>query len=398
MKPKIIFAHATGGQFRQLHDYLNSSGLAASRLLCTKVYYDAQTETEGLIPFPAPSDFKDKPERPRTWARIEYADRLSRGIAGVLLDSERKLTADVIVGHAVFGSLMALFGRTRVPLVSYVEFPSFRAHGWDTRYPPDTQDLIADNHFEMLTWYVARKSARTVCPSQYAKSMFPQDLQSRIEVQMEGFTSESPLSMPRPPLLRSDCRYIGFAARDLSSAKGFDQFVSIAKVLSARSDVNFVAIGATDCRYGFEHHHYSGSSFADHAIRESGLDRSRLLMTGFLAPREYEAYLEHVDVFLYPLQFGVGNWGLFELMRRGKAIVASDRCFIPEVLQDGVNALIREYGNTEAWVSATESLLNSQSLMNLISIGARTTFSQFTISAVAQRYMSILERVMAEHV
>ncbi|MDA0587569.1 MAG: hypothetical protein O2820_03870 [Planctomycetota bacterium] len=54
------------------------------------------------------------------------------------------------------------------PIVSCPGFPSFRAHGWDPRYPPPEIKQLRDRSFEMLSCDSVRHSDHAIVPSKYA--------------------------------------------------------------------------------------------------------------------------------------------------------------------------------------------------------------------------------------
>ena len=37
------------------------------------------------------------------------------------------------------------------PIITYIEYPCFRTHGWDAKYPPPEIKKLRDKNFEMLT-------------------------------------------------------------------------------------------------------------------------------------------------------------------------------------------------------------------------------------------------------
>ena len=79
----------------------------------------------------------------------------------------------------------------------------------------------------------------------------------------------------------------------------------------------------------------------------------------FAGYEDFASYIEAMDLFLYPLQFGSANWGLFELLFRGRTIIASDRCFIPEVIRNGYNGYLCKYDDIQAWVRLATAIIDA---------------------------------------
>jgi SAM-dependent methyltransferase len=67
---------------------------------------------------------------------VKGAERRSLGLRNVLQQFHKQTPIDVLLAHVTMGSPSLLFDEFDFPIVTYIEFPSFRLHGWDERYPP----------------------------------------------------------------------------------------------------------------------------------------------------------------------------------------------------------------------------------------------------------------------
>ncbi len=190
----------------------------------------------------------------------------------------------------------------------------------------------------MTSYHQVLKSDLVIVPSAYARDMFPSCLHERIVPQMEGFDiTRKPSTFAK----EEGVFHIGFSARDLSSAKGFEQFILIAKeILKVRPQVRFVFCGAPKVLYSYEEAFLQNNfpvesrpeSFMQYVLQREGItlgEGASFQHVSFAGYDDFASYVEAMDMFLYPLQFGSANWGLFELLFRGKKIVASDRCLSP---------------------------------------------------------------------
>jgi glycosyltransferase involved in cell wall biosynthesis len=394
-----VFAHGALGQFEPLHRFLNESGLADSYLFCTEGNHRVnQARVPKLLPYKPHGGKLSEPQSFYHLGRVEAANRRSLGLRKALLEFQKRQRIDLLVAHVTMGSPSLLFDEFDFPIVSYVEFPSFRHHGWDARYPPTEGQQLRDKNFEMLATHCVLKSDRTLVPSEYARSMFPTELRPRISVLMEGFPMHSE-GWSRNGVLPKEpgVQYVGFAARDLSSAKGFQQFVRIAnRVAEQRPHVRFVVLGSDktpysyedlflDAKFGKEH----GRTFRDWVLEHEQADRSRFLLSGLVDYDTFSRYVNDIDLFLYPLQFGSANWGLFELLGRGKPVIASNRCYVPEVITDGVNGLLCDYDDLDCWVRLTLELLDEPDRRHTLAAAARESMQRFSIDRVASEFLTL---------
>lgn len=399
-KLNILFVHSNIAQFRTIHEYLVKSKLANSWLVCSQQAYAANKNAlPNLLPF-TPHGNKLNSENGFFYLKkLEEVNRRSLGVLRTIQASPFGKGLDVIVAHGTGGAPLMLFEELDIPIVSYIEFPSFTAHGWDKRYPPPLDKIRRDRNFEMLSFYNVSKSAHVITPSEYAKKMFPIEMQSKITAQMDGFQFEP----PPHPLVRDqlDGPRIGFTARDLSSAKGIEHFILVSKkLLAKRPDLKFVIIGSPKLLYSYEQYfldrkYGSGSNvtYLDYLIRREKLDLSCYEIPGKLARKEYLEMIDSIDIFHYPVQFSSASWGLFELLARGKVVLCSNRCYVPEVIKNGENGYLVAYGDYDAWVDKTLSLLDDAASRASVAITAVESTAPYSIERVAKRYLEILSTV-----
>lgn len=400
----IAFAHGALAQFEPLHQFLNQSGWAKSFLFCTDGNYRLQRgRVPNLVSYKPHGNRLSEPQSFYHLGRVEAANRRSLGLRKALQEFQKQQPIDLLVAHVTMGSPSLLFDEFDFPIVSYIEFPSYRHHGWDERYPPTEGQQLRDKNFEMLATHCVLKSDRTIAPSEYARSMFATELQPRISVLMEGFPLKSP-QWEQSGILRKEegLQYVGFSARDLSSAKGFEQFVRIAnRVAAERPNIRFVVLGSEKTPYSYEELFLDaklgkghGKSFRDWVLDNERADRSRFLIPGLVDYDTFSRYVNDIDLFLYPLQFGSANWGLFELLGRGRIVIASDRCFVPEVITHGVNGLLCDYDNLDEWVRLTLEVLDNLESHRVLGETARQISARYSIDRVATEFLALCERLV----
>lgn len=400
-KPVIVFAGAVyPGQFGQLCDYLRRSDLAESYFLTTPGHMKRNRHRGSHILGFRPDGPILSNDRYYYSAKVERSARISRGLLNALRDLRRHKRIDVVVAHSLWGAPHFLYDEIDAAIVSYIEFPSFRAHGWDPAYPPDLSQRIADRNAEMLNFHQAVCSDLVICPSQHAKNMFPPALRANIEVQMEGFDFTS---MPAPMTGGREKMTIGFAARDLSSAKGFETYVRLVEKLISRGvDARFIAFGgAEEVTYGYEQqsvtraHNGEIKTFRDHLLLKHPRAAKVIEFPGKLPYDAFSKRITEVDLFLYPLKFGVANWGLMEILGRGGCVLAPNRGYAAEMIQDDVNGQLLP-DNDDEWINAILALLDDPARRFRYGQKARSIArAQYDLSVTAPRYMTLFRQAMS---
>ena len=339
--------------------------------------------------------------------KTERAGKVSAGLFKELKKIVPVLKIDLIVAHGSWGSPHLIFDEFDIPIITYIEFPSYADHGWNPKYPPTESQRLTDKNMQMLSYYQVMKSQKTIVPSEHAKKMFPNELQSRIAVQFEGFDPDK-VAQRKPVKIKlpKDVRTIGFAARDLSSAKGIQLFVQTAEILS-KSDqkIHFVVIGDPgSTSYSYEqvflekkYGKKSKITFIEHLFNTHTLNRKHFSLTGKLPYPEYSGLLHEIDLFLYPVQYGSGNWGLLELLIRGCTVIASNRCYVDEIIDHDVNGILMDNNDPNEWTTAALAVLGDEDQRTRLGKKAFEMAADYYLPAVSKQYMKIFTETIECH-
>lgn len=388
----ILFAHTDIGQFKELHTYLNATGLAKSWMLCSSEAFNLyRNDVPNLIPLDLHRD-----------PGIGFIPRATKNsiMLSAAIDKHIELNnVDLFIGHIFLGSPIALFDRHTLPIITYAEFPCYRMHGCDPQYPPNQREQIADKHLEMLSLYTILKSNLTLTPSAYAKGLFPSEIQHKIFVQPEGFILKEPENIKTR--INTSKRKIGFFARDLSSAKGFEHFLQIAKsIYASRQDVHFIVIGSAITPYGYEEEFLNDKYGANHSLTflhyllsKHSIEIKYFSFLGLLPEEEYQSVIGEIDLFLYPLQFGSSNWGVYRLLMQGAIVIASDRCYLPEVIEHGVNGFLLSLGSPENWRDLAIKILDDRALQERIRRFAINSSKRYSMHSIAPKYLQLFHSI-----
>jgi len=114
----------------------------------------------------------------------------------------------------------------------------------------------------------------------------------------------------------------------------------------------------------------------------------QLTVMGIIARDDVTGYVAAFDIALQPQVVKYASpLKLFEYMALGRAIVASDRCNIREVLTHGMDALLIDPANMEDFATATSGLVGDGDLCLALGRGAIETIHAlgFTWDANAAR-------------
>ena len=400
-KPVIVFVGAVyPGQFGRLCDYLRETGLAESYFLTTPGHAERNRDKGDHILSFRPDGKIVGDQSYYYSAKVERSARIGRGVLLALKELRKERKIDAVVAHSLWGAPHFLYDEIDAAIVSYVEFPSYRSHGWDPAYPPDLAQRMADKNTEMLHYHQALRSDLVICPSHHAKRMFPEALQSNIEVQLEGFDIEKaadgiPEDGPKRPFT------IGFAARDLSSSKGFETYVRLVDRMAGQGEeTRFVALGGSGVMtYGYEaqwvQREYGGevADFREHLMRRYPGAAEVIEFPGQLPYDAFAREVRGIDLFLYPLQFGMANWGLVEILARGGCVMAPDRGYASELILDDVNGRLMP-DEDDAWLAEIAALRGDAARRFRYGNAARALAREFSLGSVAPRYMRLFRQAM----
>lgn len=96
---------------------------------------------------------------------------------------------------------------------------------------------------------------------------------------------------------------------------------------------------------------------------------NNVLFTGFVSETDLKKYYSLCDIYVCPSKLEGFGLTIIEAMAAGKPIVATKAGAIPEILEDGVNGILVDSGDSLGLSNAISSLIKNKSL--LIRIGER---------------------------
>jgi glycosyltransferase involved in cell wall biosynthesis len=122
-----------------------------------------------------------------------------------------------------------------------------------------------------------------------------------------------------------------------------------------------------------------------------------VFMVGGLAREQVAQLMAAADVFVLPSKMESFGLALLEASAAGVPVVCSNAGGVPEVFQDGFNALLYPPGDDIAMAKAIIRLIQDRELAKTISANAVVTSRRFTWEIAAERTLRVYEEVLQEN-
>jgi glycosyltransferase involved in cell wall biosynthesis len=322
-----------------------------------------------------------------------YSAELDRGIhtGARVADVCRELQnqgfrPDLIIGHSGWGE--TLFVKDifpDVPLLANFEF-YYHSHGVDVGFDPEFVSIFNEpsrlrtrNGINLLAFQSADWGHSA---TQWQRSLYPPEMQSRISVLHEGVNTDT--VRPRPDarftlpgsgktLSRSD-EVITYVSRNLEPYRGFHMFMrALPQVLRRRKKAQVVIVGGDGVSYGAPPP--PRSTFREMMLQELGakLDLERVHFVGMLEYQEYLNLLQVSSAHVYLTYPFVLSWSFIEAMASACLIIGSATPPVLEVLSDGENGLAVDFFAFKQLANLIESALEQPAKMESLRNAARAT-------------------------
>lgn len=276
---------------------------------------------------------------------------------------------DFIFAHSGWGEslpLRAVFPAARIAI--YCEF-YYRADGQDVHFDPEGAYLGADGltavHCRNASTLLALAECDVgISPTQWQRSTFPKEFQTKIKVAHEGVDTDrakpndqATVLTPSGRALRRGEEIITFVARNLEPTRGYHVFLrALVDILRARPKAEVLIIGGDQTSYGPSPP--DGRSWKEIYLEEvrDRIDLNRVHFLGQVPHATYLAVLQVSAVHVYLTYPFVLSWSLIEAMSVGCRIVASDTAPVREVIDDS-NGVLTPFLDARALAESTIEVL-----------------------------------------
>ena len=285
------------------------------------------------------------------------------------------------------------------PLVGYCEF-YYRSTGSDADFYQDRL-LTLNDRYRIRSANAAKLMGLVsmdagTSPTEWQKSLYPSEFQSKIRVVHEGV----PVSRIKPDpnvrfrlasgeyLTRQDL-VITYASRNLEPQRGFPTLVKMVdEICRRRTDCQFVIAGGDEVSYSES---IEGLTYREKLLRETPLDPSRVHFVGRLMFDDYVKMLQVSSVHVYLTVPFALSWSMIEAMAAGCAIVGSDTQPVNEVIQHGRNGLLADFFSPALIAGWVDELLDNPSRRNELGLQARgDVMSKFTVTESIRNYRRLI--------
>jgi len=334
-----------------------------------------------------------KPQRAVTKGLHHYLRETEAGVlnaqnvARVALDLKQSgFVPDIMLGHNGWGELWYLkdvFPDT--PLIGYFEF-FYRLHGADVGFEPGPP-LIFDTGPRVRTKNLGNLLALDAvdfgqCPTQWQKSLYPNEYQSKLQVVHEGIDTQVvapdpgvrfPVPNTSLELTRED-EVVTYVARNLEPYRGFPSLMrSLPEILARRPKAQVLIVGGDATSYGPAP--ADGKSFRELMLKELGsaIDLQRVHFLGKVPYSMFLKVLQVSTVHVYLTYPFVLSWSMLEAMSAGCLVVGSRTAPVEEVIRDGENGLLVDIFAPREISERVIAALQDRQAYDAIRLNARQT-------------------------
>jgi glycosyltransferase involved in cell wall biosynthesis len=313
---------------------------------------------------------------------------LSRGqaVAKALTNLRVKgLAPDVVYGHPGWGEM--LYVRDVFPnakIVNYGEF-YFNSVGQDHDFDPEFSERNDDGlhvRTQNMVQSVSLLSGdRTISPTHWQKSRYPQALQRDIEVVHDGIDTSvlgadpsATLVLPARNLtLRRADEVITFVSRSLEPHRGFHVFMrALPEILKRRPKAHVVIVGGDGVSYSRP---LKGRTYREYMLKEVGhlLDAGRVHFLGRVPYETYRKVLQVSTAHVYLTYPFVLSWSILEAMACECVVIGSKTPPVEEVIDHGKNGLLVDFFDTQALCGAIEMVCEDRQIFGVLQQKAKST-------------------------
>jgi len=405
---KILFLHQNfPGQYKHLARHLGA-------MPGNQVVFITQRED---ITLPGVGKVVYKPGRPVADGRHPYLHEIEAGVvnaqhvAGKALQLKAAgFVPDVVLGHNGWGEPWYIKEVwPDVPLIGYFEY-FFRLHGTDVGFEPgarvdfDAGPRLRTRNLGNLLGLEAVDLGQ--CPTQWQKSLYPAEYQSKIHRVHDGIDTDAVRPDPFVRVALDDAgvelttadEVITYVSRHLEPLRGFPSFMrSLPRILAARPRAHVIVVGGDGVSYGPRPP--DGRSFRELMLAELGdsIDASRVHFLGQVPYSSFVWILQVSSVHVYLTTPFVLSWSMLEAMSAGCLVVGSATAPVQEVIRDGENGLLVDmFAPAQIAERVIEALADRPRFAPLREAARRTIVENYDLRRIClPQQLQMIERAMS---
>lgn len=316
---------------------------------------------------------------------------------------------DLICAHPGWGE--ALFLKEiwpDAPMLCYQEF-YYRTQGFDCAFdsemqPTRTWEQRARTQMKNANLLLSlQASSWNVTPTQFQRSSFPDNWQSRFSVIHDGIDTakacpaDAPLTLNLPDgtQLQSGMPVVTFVNRRIEPYRGCHTMIrAIPSLQQQNPEAHLVIVGATEgVSYGAR---CPEGEWRDRFLAEieGQYDPSKVHFTGTIAHQQFLALLKVSAAHVYLTYPFVLSWSLLEAMACGCPVVGSATPPVMEVVEHGLNGLLVDFFKPQDLAAAITDLLNNREQAAALGARARQmALERYSLERCVPRHLSLMDLV-----
>lgn len=310
---------------------------------------------------------------------------------------------DLVYGHSGWGpTLFMKDAFPNTPLMCYFEW-FYWSKNSDADFDP-AEPLNADDMARIRVKNAPILMDLYGCdwglsPTQWQKSRFPNEFQSKISVMHDGVDTEyfkpnpgAKLVLPNLDLSGVD-EVVTYVSRGMEPYRGFPEFIeSLAYLQEKRPNCHVVVVASERVCYGRSLP--EGKSYKQHMLEKVPLDLSRVHFVGTLPYNLYLKVLQASDVHVYLTRPFVLSWSMIEAMSTGCVVLGSATAPVEEVIRDGENGLLADFFSPKQIADRVNEVFESPDRMAQIRANARqTVLERYSHAQLLPRHLQLMQQV-----
>lgn len=315
------------------------------------------------------------------------------------------LRPDLVVGHSGFGTTLFLQELYDCSIVNHFEY-FYRPHGSDMdfrpEFPPRELDFLRSRTRNAMILLDLEACSAGYTPTHWQHGLLPAEFRPKVQVVHDGIDTDFWRRKPGErrigdERIDDDVRIVTYVARGLEAMRGFDVFVRVANRIAAEmSNVLFVVVGSDQVAYGNDLRHVETKSFREHVLRTERPDLSRFRFLGTVPRETLRLVLSLSDLHVYLTVPFVLSWSVLDALSCECTVLASNTAPVREVIDDGVNGLLTDFGDEEGLAArALHALRDPAAHRELGTAGRETVEARYALDVTFPRLLELFRAALA---
>ncbi len=311
---------------------------------------------------------------------------------------------DIAFAHLGWGE--ALYFKDVYPLVPLIGYSEYYYHSQGTDVDFDPQYPISLEHqykvrtlnAQLLLGMIA--SDVCVLPTCWQKSLFPQELHSKIKIIHEGIDinniqpeKDAMLILPDGTALTKQDEVVSYSARNLEPYRGFHVLMrAVSEINKRRPNCHIIITGGDEVSYGVKLS--NGLSYREQLSREINVDPNRVHFLGFVDYSLHLKILQISSAHIYLTYPFVLSWSFMEALASACVVIASNTAPVLEVIKHEHNGLLVDFFDHLQIADQVDRIFSDPMRFRAIAQNARATIVQhYDLQNSIAQYQYLIENL-----